>query len=250
MSGYDPAAYGDAWAGAYDSLHRLPDTDTAVRTLADLAGGGRVLELGAGTGRLALPLAARGLDVHAVEASAAMIARLRGKPGGRDLPVTQGDLTDVRVAGGFSLVVLAFHTLFNLPTQELQVRCFANAAAHLVPGGRFAVEASVPHRVMVDGAETVRLGDGPAAPGEPAVQRHDPLAQRVDFAYLYLGGGEPVLLPVTIRYAWPSEVDLMARLAGMTLEARWSDWSRRPFTASSQRHVSVYRTAAPPGRRP
>lgn len=245
MTGYDPAAYGEAWARAYDPLHRLPETRQAVETLAGLAGGGRVLEFGAGTGRLALPLAARGLDVHGIEASQAMIAALRAKPGGRQLPLTQGDFTRARVEGTFTLVVLAFHTLFSLPSQDLQVRCFASAAAHLGPGGRFVVEASVPRAVMFEGAETVRVDTEPAELSlEPTVQRHDPVAQRLDAGYLYLGEGGPVVLPVEIRYAWPSEIDLMARLAGMALEYRWADWSRGAFTASSPRHVSVYRLPA------
>jgi SAM-dependent methyltransferase len=242
MSGYDPAAYGDAWAEIYDRVHQSPELDATVSLLADLAAGGRVLEFGAGTGRLVLPLRERGLEVHGIEASEAMLARMRTKPGGADLPLTLGDFTTVRVEGSFSLVVLAFHALFNLPTQQAQVGCFRNAAAHLVAGGRFVVEASVPKLVMFEGAETVAFdGDGVAGDARPALQRHDPVQQRMESVYLYVGAGDPVLLPITIRYAWPSEIDLMARLAGLELEARWADWRQAPFIAASARHISVYR---------
>lgn len=243
MDGYDPAAYGDAWAEFYDQVHaRLPDTSDAVDTLARLSGGGPVLELGVGTGRLALPLAARGVEVHGVDASQAMLDRLRGKPGGAGLTVTRADFATIDLDRSFAVVVLVFNTLFNLPTQAAQVRCFATAAAHLRAGGRFVVEAFVPDLSRFHGDQAARVSDVTAGAAALTLERHDPVSQTVDSVHLHVGEhGLARPLPVSVRYAWPSELDLMARLAGLTREERWGDWSGTPFTAASTAHVSVYR---------
>jgi SAM-dependent methyltransferase len=241
MEGYSPATYGDRIADVYDALYEQTlDTHGAVETLAELAGGGRVLELAIGTGRLALPLAQRGLEVHGVDASERMVEKLRAKPGGDGIAVTMGDFADVPVEGSYGLIFIAFNTLFALLTQEAQLRCFANAARHLTDDGLFVIEAFFPdlarfdrdqraqatwvdpHRVMLDAS------------------RHNPVEQRVDSQHIVITEDETKLYPVSIRYAFPSELDLMARLAGLELRDRWGNWQRDPFTGETGRHVSVY----------
>lgn len=244
---HDPEAYGRAIAADYDALYDdTLDTRAAVTCLADLAGTGPVLELGIGTGRLALPLVAQGLAVHGVDSSPEMVARLRGKPGGAAVPVTVADFADVRLDGRFTLVVLAFNTVFALPSQDAQIDCFATAAAHLHPGGRFVVEAFVPDptrfsqgrmvRPYAIGAETVVLEMGEI----------DPAVQRMTTTKVALGPAGVRLYPANHRYAWPAELDLMARLAGLRLTHRWGQWRRTPFTAASTAHVSVYERPPPP----
>ncbi len=243
---YDPTAYGASIAEEYDGLWEgLVDTDAAVVCLADLAGDGPVLELGVGTGRLALPLAARGLAVHGVDASEDMLAQLRAKPGGDALPVTVGDFADVEVPGRFSLVVLALNTIFALPTQDAQVACFQNAARHLVPGGRFVIETWVPdlNRFSASGSAVGVRRLTPTAVSLDVAEL-DPVEQRMRTTQVSLRDGHLRLHPANHRYAWPAELDLMARLAGMGREHRWADWARSPFTAWSLTHVSVYRRLA------
>lgn len=240
-----PEAFGERMAEAYDDWYgtRLADATTpqTVETLAGLAGrGGRVLELAIGTGRVALPLAARGLEVHGIEGSPAMVAKLREKPGGSDIPVTVGDLADVGVEGRFDLIFLVFNTLFNLTRQEAQVRCFRNVARHLNAGGKFVLEAFVPDPSRFAGGQSVRTVH--TAPGGVVLEAalHDPVTQCVQYHYVAFGPDGPQLYSVPMRYAWPAELDLMARLAGLELRERWADWDRAPFTASSASHVSVY----------
>jgi SAM-dependent methyltransferase len=240
---YDPTAYGASIAEEYDGLWEgLVDTDTAVACLAALAGDGLVLELGVGTGRLALPLAARGLAVDGVDASEDMLAQLRTKPGGDVLPVTVGDFADVEVPGPFSLVVLALNTIFALPSQDAQVACFQNAARHLRPGGRFVIETWVPDldRFSASGS-TVGVRRLTPTAVSLDVAELDPVEQRARTTQVSLRDGHLRLHPANHRYAWPAELDLMARLGGMAREHRWSDWARSPFTAWSLTHVSVYR---------
>lgn len=239
------AEYGDQWAAVYDRTHMRSqaETDEAVEALARLARGGRVLELGIGTGRLALPLAARGLEVHGIDASEAMVAHLRAKPGGDAIPVLIGDFADADADGRFDLVVLAFSTLFNLATQDAQCRCFANAARHLTKDGAFVIEAFVPDMRRFDGDQTVRALDVEDLHVVLEVTRHDPVAQQMRSARLVIDDEVGIqVLPVKIRYAWPSEIDLMARLAGLELAERWGGWSGEPLTRDSRSHVSVYST--------
>lgn len=199
-----------------------------------------MLELGIGTGRLALPLAAAGLEVHGIDASAAMVDRLRAKPGGETIPVVVGDFADVGdlVAGGFDLIFVAFNSLFELPDQASQCRCVAGAASRLAPGGRFVVEALAPELTRLEQSLTVIS----QADDEVVLQatRHDPLEQVVQGHDVVLSPAGIRLLPWSIRYASVPEVDLMARLAGMELTDRWGGWGREPFDGSSSRHVSVY----------
>jgi SAM-dependent methyltransferase len=210
-----------------------------VDVLAELAGDGAALELGIGTGRIALPLSERGVRVHGIDLSEAMVARLRAKPGGESIGVTIGDFAATRVDGRFTVAYLVYNTINNLTTQDAQVACFANAAAHLTPGGHFVVEVGVPDLRRLPPGQTAvpftvepdRLGfDEYEVVGQGMVSHH--------FRRTEDGRFDSISVP--FRYVWPSELDLMARLAGMSLRARWSDWARGPFTAESTSHVSIW----------
>ena len=240
MKDYGPETYGDRIADVYDGLYSGLDTEGAVETLAELAGSGPVLELGIGTGRLALPLAERGLEVRGVDASEAMVQKLREKPGGDRIQVMMSDFADVGVDGRFSLIFIAFNTLFGLLTQEDQLRCFANAAAHLADGGVFVVEAFVPDLARFDRDQRVNVNFLEPDRVMIDASRHDLAAQRIDSSHVVITESGPRLYPVSIRYSFPAELDLMARLAGLELSDRWGGWRRQPFDAGSPRHVSVY----------
>ena len=242
MTGYDPASYGDRMAGVYDEWLGIPeDADDEVSFLVELAGTGPALELGIGTGRVALPLARAGVEVHGIDASEAMVEKLRTKPGGEILPVSIGDFADVGVGGSFSLVYVVFNTFFGLLSQEEQVRCFANVARRLRDGGAFVVEAFVPDPARFDRGQTTRTHHVETGQVVLECSRHDPVGQRIDSQNVVISDGETRLYPGgRIRYAWPSELDLMARLAGLRLQERWGGWRREPFTAASTGHVSVY----------
>jgi SAM-dependent methyltransferase len=241
VEGYEPmASFDDAAAEIYDDSPR-GDESSAVAFLAALAGDGPALELAIGTGRIALPLAASGVRVEGIDMSAAMVAKLRAKAGGDQIPVTMGDFADVPVAGAYPLIYLVYNTLFNLLTQQDQVRCFNNAAAHLSDGGSFVIEAFVPsylYRMRED--QYVDAEDIGVSEVWLDVGRHDPVAQRLDETHVALSSQGVRLYPIVCRYAWPSELDLMAQLAGLRLTQRWGGWHRQPFTAASPLHVSVY----------
>ncbi|MFZ0323192.1 MAG: class I SAM-dependent methyltransferase [Actinomycetes bacterium] len=241
MDDYEPmTSFGRAAAAIYDDTPRGDEADT-VDFLEGLAKGGPVLELAIGTGRIALPLAQRGLRVDGIDLSPEMVEKLRAKPGGDQILVTMGDFASVDVAGTYSLVFVVFNTLFNLLTQDEQVRCFENVAAHLADDGVFVVEAFVPDYLF-------RLRDHQYVDAESVgvsevwldVGRHDPVAQRLDETHVALTPAGVRLYPIVCRYAWPSELDLMARFAGLRLRDRWGGWNGEPFTSSSSRHVSVY----------
>lgn len=215
-----------------------------VEVLAALAGGGPALEFAVGTGRVALPLTEAGVQVSGIELSHAMIARLREKPGADVIPVVQGSMVDASAGTGFSLAFLVFNTIANLLTQDEQVRCFQNAARHLAPGGRFVIELWVPQlRSLAPGrGGTVEVSE----PGYLLVDTYDVLRQHVVSHHVRFGpelsdGRNAGIGRTPHRYVWPSELDLMARLAGFELESRWADWDRSEFTAESRSHVSVYR---------
>lgn len=234
MKGYDESrkCYGDVLRG---------DEEAAVALLASLAGRGPALELGIGAGRIALPLAARGIRVDGIDLSRPTVAQLRSKPGGRRIRVVPGDFADVPVPGRYRLIYVVWNTFFNLPSQEAQVRCFENVAAHLTHGGCFVVEAYVPsffHRLRNAqhvAAEWVEVDQVCLD-----VLRHDPARQMIEENHVRLSRSGIAFGPVVQRYAWPSELDLMARLAGLRLRQRWSDWAKGPFSAKSEMHVSVY----------
>jgi SAM-dependent methyltransferase len=235
----DPAFFGNQWAPDYDELTDL-DPAPAVEFLTELAGDGRVLELAVGTGRVALPLARRGVAVEGIEASAAMVDLLREKPGGTSIPVTIGDMADVAVNGSFRMVYLVFNTLYNLIDQARQVDCFRNAARVLEPGGTFVIECFVPDPTAFDNGQRV---DAPVVTAETVTLRlahHDPVEQRMLRQVITLNATGMRLHPVMLRYCWPSELDLMAQLAGLRLRERHSTWTRAPFDAESRSHISVY----------
>lgn len=241
MEGYGAQTYGDRIAGIYDQLYgTLFDVEGTVALLAGLAGDGPVLELAIGTGRVALPLAERGVEVHGVDISDAMVERLRGKPGGAEIPVTIGNFADVPVDGRYREVFLVFNTLFALVTQEEQVRCFANVARALTNDGVFVVEAFVPDVSRFDAHQTVRVDEVTLEGAKLEVSRHDPVRQTVDSQHVILSHGSIETYPVSLRYSYPPELDLMARLAGLRLRDRWGGWRKQPFTSGSTSHVSVY----------
>ncbi|HEU0034585.1 MAG TPA: class I SAM-dependent methyltransferase [Kofleriaceae bacterium] len=236
----EASRYGEVWAPIYDEIHAFLDPTAAVEALAGLARGGRALELGIGTGRVALPLAARGIEVHGIEISEPMVARLRGKAGGAAIPIVIGDFTEARADGEFALVYVVFSSLFGVLTQAGQVAAVRNATAHLAPDGVFVVEAFVPDPTRFDRQQRVQVNRIESARVDVLVSRHDPVAQHVTSQHVVVRLGGIELYPVEIRYAWPSELDLMAQLAGLRLRERWADWRGAPFTATSPMHVSIY----------
>jgi SAM-dependent methyltransferase len=216
--------------------------DPAVSFLAELAGTGAALELGIGTGRIAIPLGRRGVRVHGIDLSPDMVAQLRAKPGTDDIGVTIGDFATTRVGGTFRLAYLVRNTIMNLTTQDGQVACFQNVAAHLEPGGSFVVEVGVPELQRLPPGETVR----PFTVTETHLgfEEYD-VAKQIAFSHHYwVVDGHLETLSAPFRYVWPSELDLMARLAGMSLRGRWSGWRRAPFTSDSRTHVSVWEKTA------
>lgn len=243
MSGYDSATYGDAIAEMYDQWYTSLDAEGAVQFLAEVAGSGPVLELGIGTGRVALPLVRRGIDVHGIEASPAMVAKLRAKPDGDGIPVSMGDFADVDIDGLYSLICIPFNTIFCLLTQEDQLRCFQNVAGKLAPGGAFVVEAFVPDLSRFDRGQRIGLEDFAPDGIRIEASKHDRLRQRVESRHVVISERGLEFYPLKIRYAYPSELDLMGRIAGLRLRERWGGWRREPFTAASVSHVSVYERA-------
>jgi SAM-dependent methyltransferase len=245
MDDYRPETYGDRVADLYDRMTAaMPDPVDCVDRLAELAGPGPALELGIGTGRVALTLAARGVEVHGIDASAAMVDRLRAKPGGDAIPVTIGDFADVPVEGGYRLVYAVFNTFFSLLTQDDQVRCFQAVADRLTPDGAFALELFVPDPTLHPGGQSARVRHLDLDLARLDLALHDPVAQRVDFQSVLLAADGVRLLPGSVRYAWPAELDLMARLAGLRLRERWGGWRREPYTGStSSLYVAVYEHA-------
>jgi SAM-dependent methyltransferase len=238
--------FGERVAARYDEDEgRMFDpavVDPVVDFLAELAGDGAALELGIGTGRIALPLARRGTRVHGIDLSEAMVERLRAKPGAEAIEVTIGDFSTTRVDGRFSLAYLVFNTIGNLTTQDEQVACFQNAAAHLEPGGRFVIEVGVPDLQRLPRGETFR----PFHVGKThlGIDEYDVATQGlVSHHYNRRPDGSFEQSATPFRYVWPAELDLMARLAGMSLRERWGGWKREPFTSLSTAHVSVWQLA-------
>jgi SAM-dependent methyltransferase len=239
----DPDGYfGERVAASYDDpsdvMFQPEAVDPAVCLLAGLAGSGRALELAIGTGRIGLPLSQRGVAVHGIELSKAMAARLRAKPGGEAIEVTIGDMATTRVDGTFTLAYLVFNTINNLTTQEAQVACFRNVAAHLAPGGVFVIETAIPPlRALPPGQDIVGYRAGPA---RIVSYSYDHASQRYDGHYVEFREGTGDYRTIPFRYVWPSELDLMAQLAGLRLRDRWAGWNREPFTTDSRSHVSVW----------
>ncbi|HEX3300771.1 MAG TPA: class I SAM-dependent methyltransferase [Actinomycetota bacterium] len=238
--------FGEDVAARYDETESTQfsrgEIDAAVELLAELSDGGRALEFAIGTGRIALPLAKRGVDVAGIELSEAMVARLRDKPGGSDIPVAIGDMTSTTIEGPFSLIYLVYNSIENLTTQDAQVACFRNAAAHLSPGGRFLIEVGVP------GLQRLPLGTTHqvfhASDDYWGVDEYDVVNQGLISHHIENDNGEYRRVSMPFRYAWPAEFDLMAQLAGMTLRNRWAGWRREPFTGESRQHISIWQKPA------
>jgi SAM-dependent methyltransferase len=228
------AVYDDLVADMFEPAVVEP----AVELLAELAGAGSALEFGIGTGRIALPLAERGVPVRGIDASEAMVSRLRGKPGGDAIDVTIGDFATTRVDGQFSLAYLVFNTIFNLVTQDEQVSCFENAARHLESGGAFVIENGVPELQRLPVGQNINVIGVDAR--EMSFDVYDVVTQGLTSHHFVISDERINSFPFEGRYVWPSELDLMARLAGMSLRDRWAGWKREPFTSVSSSHVSVY----------
>ncbi|UUU22957.1 class I SAM-dependent DNA methyltransferase [Streptomyces sp. DSM 40750] len=245
--GDDPDGYfGEAVAAGYDDTSADMFSPEAVEPVVELIAGlagergdARVLEFGVGTGRIALPLARRGVPVHGIDMSRAMVERMRAKPGGADIGVTIGDFATTRVDGpGFTVAYLVFNTINNLTSQDAQVDCFRNAAAHLVPGGCFVIEVGVPDlRRLPPGQDAVPFRVEPTRLG---FDTYDVATQGMRSHHMMVVDGRPVYWSIPFRYVWPAELDLMARLAGMRLRERWAGWNGEPFTNDSTKHVSVW----------
>lgn len=244
MEGYDATTYGRTWSPYYDEIYA--DVDEAmVDLLARHAGDPpRALELAIGTGRIALPLRDKGVEVTGIDASEEMVSRMRSKPGGETIEVLMGDFGDVDVDDEFPLIYLVFNTIFGLLTQDRQVECFQNVARHLEPGGRFIIDCFVPDVTRFDQYNT-RMG----VSNIKSVDEHmyeitvyDPVSQQLSTHVVRRNAdGTTVVLPVAVRFAWPSELDLMAKLAGLELEDRFGWYDLRPFTEQSKSHMSIYR---------
>ena len=240
--------FGEPVAQKYDEssaeMFAPAAVDPVVDFLAGLAGDGAALELGIGTGRIALPLAQRGVPVHGIDLSEAMVARLRAKPGAERVGVTVGDFATTTVEGSFSVAYLVFNTINNLTSQDEQVACFQNVAAHLGPGGCFVIEVGVPALQRLPPGETVRAFT--VSPTRLGFDEYDVVSQGLISHHYTVTDGELEVVSMPFRYVWPAELDLMARLAGMRLRERWSGWTREPFTSDSDSHVSVWEKPASP----
>jgi SAM-dependent methyltransferase len=232
------ARYDESTAEMFDA----EVVDPVIEFLVEIAGGGRALEFAIGTGRIALPLAQRGVPVHGIDVSKAMVARLQAKPGGEDIGVTIGDVATTTVDGSFSLVYLVFNTIMNLTSQAAQVACFRNAAAHLEPGGCFVIEVGVPGLRLLPPGETIHAFH--VSDTRWGFDEYDVANQAMTSHHFEIVDGRVERLAVPFRYAWPAEYDLMAELAGMRLRERWAGWTREPFTGESRKHVSIWEKPA------
>lgn len=237
---FGPATFGELNADDYDALHDPGTTQESVGLIQEIAAGGRVLELAIGTGRMSIPLAASGIEISGIEGSPDMVEKLREKPGGKNIPVVIGDIADVEIEGPFDHVFLVFNTLFNLTSQEAQVRCFKNVARRLREGGTFLVETFVPDAERMRGGQWIRTMKVDFSSVWIEAALHDPVAQTFDFQRIRITESGLRLVPFAMRYALPPEMDLMAQLAGLRLKNRWGGWKREPFTADSKMHVSLY----------
>ncbi len=239
MKEYSESTYGEQIAEVYDRWY--PDLDhSIISSLVELSQGGRALELGIGTGRIAIPLHQAGIEVQGIDASQAMLAKLKIKPGGENIQTTLGDFADVDVAGHFKLIYVVFNTFFALLTQDEQILCFKKAANRLSPNGVFVVEVFVPDMARYVDNQTVRVVDSNESGVRLDVSQIDMIEQRVDSKHIYLSEEGVRLYPVKLRYAWPSELDLMAQLAGISLKHRWGTWRKDAFSQEHGRHISVY----------
>ena len=244
---HDDGYFDERVAASYDQPDGEEFDPAVIETIVDFlverAGAGRALELGIGTGRIALPLARRGVPVHGIDLSRAMVARLRAKPGGDDIGVTIGDFVTTKVDGSFSLAYLIFNTIMNLTTQAAQVACFRSVAEQLEPGGCFVIEVGIPSLQRLPPGETYRAYHVGELRWD--IDEFDVAAQGLTSHHFALVDGRLERHSIPFRYVWPSELDLMAQLAGMSLRERWAGWKREPFTSASHKHVSVWEKPPP-----
>ena len=241
MQGYEPETYGQRIAGVYDELYdQAFDKTAAVSFLKERSAGGPALELAIGTGRVGLELSRSGLDVHGIDISEAMVERLRAKPGGDRIEIRMGDFANVDVDRDYPLIYLVFNTLFALTTQDEQIRCLENVAKHLMPEGVFVVECFVPDVTRYTRHQNAEVLDVQVDRVHLDASRHDAVTQTVMSQHMYIREDGVKMFPVVLRYAYPPELDVMARLAGLALRERYSDWKMSPFTSDSKGHVSVY----------
>jgi SAM-dependent methyltransferase len=243
MEQYGPETYGERVADVYDEWYRLPDEAAEVALLTELAAGGRALELGIGTGRVSLPLAANGVTVHGIDTSRRMVEQLRAKPGGDAITVTIGDMADVAVDGTFDLIFVVFNTFFMLSSQAEQVRCFRNVAAHLAPTGRFLLHAFVPDTSRIERGQDLSVREAGLDRVRLDASTYDSVTQTLDTTQIRITESGTRFVHAKLRFAYPPEIDLMAQLAGLELEARWGSFSRQPFDAGSAFACSVFRRA-------
>lgn len=240
MDPFAPETFGELNARDYDE-HNDPGTTAAeVALIRELAGDGRVLELASGTGRIAIPLAQAGVDISGLEASPLMVDRMREKPGGEEIPVMIGDMSKFAVDGTFDLIFLVFNTIFNLQSQEEQIQCFVNVSKHLTSGGIFLVAAFVPDFNSFQNNQRVGLRQMARDSVWLDTCQHDPVQQLLEFQRVRVTEEGLRLVPLRLRYIWPAEMDLMARMAGLTPKEKWGGWDKSPFDANSEMHVSIY----------
>lgn len=239
MEPYDIDTYGESIADVYDEWYATYD-ERMIDVLSQLARGGQALELGIGTGRVALPLHERGVEVHGIDASESMLAKLKAKPYGTEIPISVGDFSKVEVEGQFDLIYIVFNTIFALLTQEDQVTCFCNVAAHLKSDGVFLLTAFIPDNKRLEARQELRVTNLERHETHLDASMFDLVSQQITANHIVLTENGMRSYPVRLRYAWPAELDLMARLAGLTLKERWSNWDRTHFDSNSTRHISLY----------
>jgi SAM-dependent methyltransferase len=239
MKEYSASTYGERIAEVYDQWYSDFD-QSSMSTLVELSQGGRALELGIGTGRIALPLHHAGIEVHGIDASQAMLDKLKAKPGGESIQITLGNFADVDVEGHFDMIFVVFSTFFALFTQDEQIRCFKNVANRLTPNGVFVIEVFVPDMARYVDNQTVRVTAIDDNNVRLEVTQVDMIKQQINSKHIYLSEEGIRMYPVKIRYAWPSELDLLARLAGLSLQHRWGTWRKDDLTNESGKHISVY----------
>lgn len=242
MEHYHHSTYGDHIADIYDEFYGAYDP-ASIELLAELAGEGPALELGIGTGRIALPLIDKGVHVEGIDASQAMLTKLKSKPHGSDIAVLTGTFANFKIEKRFQLIYVVYNTFFNLLTQEEQVQCFQTVRDHLRPEGTFLLEVFVPDPGRFVDHQTVRTIDVSQDRVRLEISQHNPIAQQVTSQHTLISPEGIRFHPVCVRYAWPAELDLMARLAGMRLKHRWGSWTRKTFGKHSQKHISVYEVA-------
>jgi SAM-dependent methyltransferase len=244
MKEYGPTTFGDLNAEEYDALHDPGTTDACVDLIADLAGSGQVLELAIGTGRVALPLAGRGISVSGFDASSQMLEKLHAKPGGDAIQTWVADMARFDLGRTFDFAFLVFNTLYNLPAQQAQTDCFQCVANHLRPGGRFLVEAFMPNRELFENNQAVRTRKVSFDSVWLEAAQHDPVAQTIHYQRIRISENGTTLNPLPMRYVWPAELDLMAALAGLRPVAHWGGWQKQPLNAASDMYVIVYEKPA------